>query len=162
VYRFTRPWPDGTTGIKLSPLELLEKLAAIVPLPCAHLVRYAGCLAPHSKLRDAIIPTSRQQGADGEATQTGTPSWNWARLLGCVFDLDMANCPFCRHGSLRIIAAITQESVMTRILRHLTLASVPPPMAPARCRQEIFTFDEAHASVVPEATCAQRQCISRL
>jgi hypothetical protein len=29
---FTRAWSDGTTGIKLSPLELLEKLAAIVPL----------------------------------------------------------------------------------------------------------------------------------
>jgi hypothetical protein len=28
VYRFTRPWSDGTTGIKLAPLELLEKLAA--------------------------------------------------------------------------------------------------------------------------------------
>ena len=78
VYMFTRPWSDGTTGIKLSPLELLEKLAAIVPLPRAHLVRYAGCLAPHSKLRDAIIPALRQQGADGEETQTGTPSWNWA------------------------------------------------------------------------------------
>jgi hypothetical protein len=56
-YRFTRPWSDGTTGIKLSPLELLEKLAALVPLPRAHLVRYSGCLAPHSKLRSAIIPT---------------------------------------------------------------------------------------------------------
>jgi hypothetical protein len=28
IYRFNRPWSDGTTGIKLSPLELLEKLAA--------------------------------------------------------------------------------------------------------------------------------------
>jgi hypothetical protein len=27
MYRFNRPWSDGTTGIKLSPLELLEKLA---------------------------------------------------------------------------------------------------------------------------------------
>ncbi len=27
VYRFTRAWSDGTMGIKLSPLELLEKLA---------------------------------------------------------------------------------------------------------------------------------------
>jgi len=60
VYRFTRPWSDGTTGIKLSPLELLEKLAALVPLPRAHLVRYGGCLAPHSKLRHEIIPTPRQ------------------------------------------------------------------------------------------------------
>jgi hypothetical protein len=47
------------------------------------------------------------------------------------------------------MAAIPQESVSTRILRHLTLASVPPPIAPARCRQERFAFDEAHASVGP-------------
>jgi hypothetical protein len=149
IYRFTRPWSDGTTGIKLSPLELLEKLAAIVPQPRAHLVRYAGCLAPHSKLRPAIIPTPRQQGADGDESKTGTPYWNWARLLGRVFNLDMATCPFCRRGSLHIIAAITEESVITRILRHLKLASVPPPIAPARLRQEIFTFDDAHASVGP-------------
>ena len=141
IYAFNRPWSDGTTGIKLSPFELLEKLAAIVPLPRVHLVRYAGCLAPHSKLRDAIIPTPRQQGVDGEEAKTGTPYWHWARLLGHIFDLDMATCPFCRRGSLRIIAAITQEAVITRILRHLKLASVPPPIAPARCRQEIFAFD---------------------
>jgi hypothetical protein len=154
VYLFTRPWSDGTTGIKLSPLELLEKLAALVPLPRIHLVRYAGCLAPHNTLRAAIIPTPRQQGVDGEDTKTGTPYWHWARLLGRVFDVDMGTClpplcgrrepcdlPFCRRGSLRIIAAITQESVITRILRHCKLTSVPPPIAPARCRQELFAFD---------------------
>jgi hypothetical protein len=43
VYTFTKPLSDGTTGITLSPLALLEKLAAIVPLPRVHLVRSAGC-----------------------------------------------------------------------------------------------------------------------
>ena len=60
VYTFTKPWSDGTTGIKLSPLKLLEKLAALVPLPRLHLVRYGGCLAPHSHLRGAITSTPRQ------------------------------------------------------------------------------------------------------
>jgi hypothetical protein len=73
VYSFHRPWSDGTTGITLSPLELLEKLSALVPLPRVHLVRYAGCLAPHSKLRETIIPTPRQQGVDGDEPKTGTP-----------------------------------------------------------------------------------------
>jgi hypothetical protein len=41
------------------------------------------------------------------------------------------------------------ESVMTRILLHLKLASVPSPIAPARLRQEICVFDDAHASVGP-------------
>ena len=50
LYSFTRAWSDGTTGIKLSPLELLEKLAAWVPPPRVHPVRYAGCLAAHRKL----------------------------------------------------------------------------------------------------------------
>jgi hypothetical protein len=146
VYSFTKPWSDGTTGITLSPLELLEKLAALVPLPRVHLVRYAGCLAPHSKLRDAIIPPPRQRGVDGEEAPLGTSSWSWARLLGRVFALDMATCPLCRCGSLRIIAAITQESVITRILRHGKLASAPPPIAPARARQERFAFAYAHAA----------------
>src|SRR5215813_10310536 len=99
-----------------------------------------GCLAPHSHLRGVIRPTPRQQGLDGEEAPTGTPYWPWARLLGRVFGLEMRTCPFCRRGTLRLIAVITQESVITRILRHLQLASVPPPMAPARARQERFTF----------------------
>jgi hypothetical protein len=140
IYTFTRPWSDGTTGITLSPLELLEKLAAVVPLPRVHLVRYAGCLAPHSQLRGAIIPTPRQQGVDGRETSVGTPCWSWARLLKRVFDLDLSTCPLCRRGSFRIIAAITHEAVITRILRHLKLAAVPPPIAPARARQEIFDW----------------------
>jgi hypothetical protein len=69
------------------------------------------------------------------------PYWHWSRLLGRVFDLDMATCPLCHCGALRIIAAITQESVIIRILGHLKLTSVPPPIAPARCRQELFAFD---------------------
>ena len=60
VYTFTHLWSDGTTGIRLSPVELVEKLAALVPLPRVYLVRYGGCLGPHSHLRGAIIPTPRQ------------------------------------------------------------------------------------------------------
>jgi len=122
-------------------VDLLEKLAALVPLPHVHLVRYGGCLAPHSHLRESVIPTPRQQGVDGADTPTGTPYWHWARLLGRVFALEMTTCPWCRRGTLRLIAVITQESVITRILRHLQLAAVPPPIAPARCRPEIFVFD---------------------
>jgi hypothetical protein len=97
-------------------------------------------LAPHSTLREAIIPTPRQQGVDGEEAQTGTPSWSWARLLGRVFALDMATCPLCRQGALRMIAAITQVEVIRKILRHLKRVADPPPLAPARARQATFDW----------------------
>jgi hypothetical protein len=143
VYTFTHPWSDGTTGIKLSPRELLEKLAALVPLPRMHLVRYGGYLAPHSHLRGAIIPTPRQQGMEDEEPDTGSPRWSWARLLKRVFAVDMTRCPYCQRGALRIIAAITQGEVIQKILRHLKLASDPPMIAPARVRQEAFAWSSA-------------------
>ena len=132
---FTHPWSDGTTGMRLAPLELLEKLAAFVPLPHVHLVRYGGCLAPHSHLREAIRPTPRQQGVDGAETQRGTPYWTWARLLGRVFHLEMVTCPLSQRGTLRLIAVMTQGAVIRKFLRHLKRAADPPPIAPARTRQ---------------------------
>jgi hypothetical protein len=139
VYTFTHPWSDGTTGIRLAPLELLEKLAALVPLPHVHLVRYGGCLAPHSHLRGSVIPTPRQQGVDTE-TDTRSPCWSWARLLHRVFALDMAHCPFCQCGTLRLIAVITQGAVIRKILRHLKRAADPPSIAPARARQAPYDW----------------------
>jgi hypothetical protein len=135
IYSFTHPWSDGTTGIRLSPLELLEKLAALVPLPHIHLVRYGGCLAPHSHLRGAILPTPRQQGLDEPEASPPSPRWNWARLLQRVFALEMARCPWCQQGMLRLIAVITQGEVIRKILHHLKLSVDPPPIAPARSRQ---------------------------
>jgi hypothetical protein len=139
LYTFSRPWSDGTTGIKLSPLELLEKLAALVPLPRMHLVRYGGCLAPHSQLRGSITPTPRQQGMDAPAA-SASPYWSWARLLKRVFAFDLERCPACGRGTLRIIAAITQADVIRKILRHLKLAAEPPPIAPARACQATFAW----------------------
>jgi hypothetical protein len=143
VYTFTHPWSDGTTGIRLSPLELLEKLAALVPLPRVHLVRYGGCLAPHSHLRGALIPTPRQQGVEDEETDTGSPRWSWVRLLKRVFALDMARCPWCQRGVLRIIATITHGEVIRKILRHLKLAVDPSPIAPARFHRAAFAWSSA-------------------
>ena len=51
----------------------------------------------------------------------------------------MERCPICQHGTLRIIAVITEVSVIKEILRHLKLAVDPPPIAPAR--QAAFAWD---------------------
>jgi hypothetical protein len=78
-----------------------------------------------------------------DVPDAGSPRWSWARLLKRVFALDMARCPFCQQGTLRIIAAITQGAVIRKILQHLKLAVAPPPIAPARVRQEAFAWSSA-------------------
>ncbi len=103
-----------------------------MPLQRLHLVRYGGCLAPHNNLRAAIIPTPRQQGVEEPEGRTPSPHWNWACLLKRVFAMDMERCPVCQQGTLRIIAVMTQGSVIRKILRHLKLAVDPPPLAPAQ------------------------------
>jgi hypothetical protein len=55
----------------------------------------------------------------------------------------MARCPFCQRGALRIIATITHSEVMRKILQHLKLSADPPPIAPARVRQEAFAWSSA-------------------
>ena len=77
------------------------------------------------------------------ATASASSRWSWARLLQRVLALGMARCPFCQQGTRRIIAAITQDEVIRKILRHLKLAADPPPLAPARLRQEAFAWSSA-------------------
>ncbi len=97
-----------------------------------HLVRYGGCLAPQSHLRAAIIPTPRQQGVEEPEGSATSPNWTWARLLKRVFSMDMERCPVCQQGTLRSIAALTEVSVIRKILRHVKLGVDPPPIAPAQ------------------------------
>ena len=36
IYRFDRPQPDGRTQLRLTPLELIDRLAALIPPPRIH------------------------------------------------------------------------------------------------------------------------------
>jgi hypothetical protein len=54
-YRLRRPRRDGTTHLALTPLELLEKLAALVPKHRDHDVHYQGVLAPNARWRGEVV-----------------------------------------------------------------------------------------------------------
>jgi hypothetical protein len=40
----------------MSPLEWMQRLAALVPRPRLHLIRYHGVLAPYAKWRSQVVP----------------------------------------------------------------------------------------------------------
>ncbi len=39
VLKLKSPWRDGTTHLVMSPLEFMQRLAALVPRPRLHLIR---------------------------------------------------------------------------------------------------------------------------
>ena len=56
VLKHKTSWRDGTTHLVLSPLEFMQRLAALVPRPRLHLIRFHGVLAPNAKLRAQVVP----------------------------------------------------------------------------------------------------------
>ncbi|WP_163998796.1 transposase [Pyxidicoccus caerfyrddinensis] len=56
AYRLKRPLPGGTTHLFFTELELLGRLASLVPPPRANLTRFHGVFAPGAKLRPFLLP----------------------------------------------------------------------------------------------------------
>ena len=70
AYELRHPWSDGTLRVVFEPLSFLEKLAALIPPPGAHLVTSHGVLAPAAVMRRRILPAGagnagRRSGSTG-------------------------------------------------------------------------------------------------
>ena len=115
VLKLKTAWRDGTTHIVMSPLEFMQRLAALVPRPRLHLIRFHGVLAPNAKLRALVVPQAPEEATGtSELTATepgcahGRPARiSWARLLKRVFQIDLEHCPNC-GGEIKIIAVIVE------------------------------------------------------
>lgn len=125
-YTLKTPYRNGTTHIVVGPLDLMARLAALVPPPRMHLTRYHGVFAPHSKLRAAVTPAHRGMGApkalsgdvEPQAPMPRHVAMNWARRLKRVFGIEIESCAGC-GGPLRIIASIEEPQIIAKILSHL-------------------------------------------
>ena len=139
IYRFKKPWDDGTTALKLTPMELMERLVALVPRPRIHLTRYHGVLGPHYKHRKQIVPKppelklvhEDQNIIEPKQLELKKKNIPWARLLARVFNIDVETCSKC-GGKMKIIAAIEDPKVIRKILEHMGLDTKPPPLYLAR------------------------------
>ena len=129
LYRFSEPDLLGRTALVLSPLELLERLSRLIPPPHIHRHRYHGALAPHARLRAAVVAIRREEAPPEEAAEEraatlatpappaspalppppaspdGRPASaariRWAQLLARVCEVLPLLCPAC-GGPMRI------------------------------------------------------------
>ncbi|MCP4307921.1 MAG: IS91 family transposase, partial [bacterium] len=115
----------------MTPLEFMQRLAALVPRPRLNLIRFHGALAPNAKIRPMITPgrpaAENDTSDDPDNVSHHSPSarMSWARLLKRVFDIDIEHCPHC-GGNMKIITAIEDPSVIAKILAHLGLPTRAP------------------------------------
>jgi len=116
----------------------MQRLAALVPRPRLHLIRFHGVLAPNAKLRAMAVlqePEAPAQAAppaecEANCARHRAAPMGWARLLKRAFELDLEHRPNC-GGELKIIAAILDATVIEKVLtpwvrrRERTTASRP-------------------------------------
>jgi hypothetical protein len=115
VYRYKRPFRDGSTHVILEPLDFMSRLAALVPRPRLNLTRFHGIFAPNFKHRRQIVP--RQPRGQVDSDKPLAPM-NWAQRLKRVFQIEIAACPHC-GGKLRVIACIEEPQLIRQILSHV-------------------------------------------
>jgi hypothetical protein len=112
-------------------MEVVEKLAALVPPPRQHLVRYHGVLAPNAKLRKQVVPQKKDEEELKKERGSSKNRLLWAALLARTFNLNMETCNRC-GGRVRMIAAVTDAASIKRYLDGVGLPSKPPEILPAR------------------------------
>jgi hypothetical protein len=146
VYVLKKPYSDGTTHIVMTQLELLERLASLVPRPRIHLTRFAGVFAPHYKYRAMVVPKPQVKLEPTKECKPSKSRISWAMLLKRVFNIDVETCSLCQ-GRMKIIAAIEDPPVIKKILEHLGLPSrraLPWPARgpPGRAEEDFEDFQQ--------------------
>jgi len=117
----------------------MEKLAALVPIPRANLVRYHGVLAPAAAWRSAVVPPTGEEAPPNQDPPGGrVPPARvpWAQLIARVWLTDVLRCVRC-GGQRAVLAGVTDPVAVRAILEHLGLDPEPPLPAPARAPPEL-------------------------
>ena len=144
VYRNPKPVRGTAPGTRpaalvLTPLELIDKIAALVPPPRAHRHRYYGVLAPNAPLRAvvtalapaAVAPAPTSAATREEPRHRAVARYLWAMLRSRIYEACPLQCPIC-HTEMRIIAFINDAGTVKKILDHIGESTQPPRIAPAR------------------------------
>jgi hypothetical protein len=142
---FKAAWKDGTHAVLLDPLDFIARLAALVPPPRFHMLRYHGVLAAHAAARAKVVP-GREPPSPPPQLLLFEPSealfeppasrhpWSW--LLRRVFAVDVSICPVegC-GGRMRVVEIATTPDDVARVLDGQparSRAPPPPDVAPAQ------------------------------
>jgi len=130
------------------PVEFIGLAAQHIPVPRVRLIRYFGLYSPKSRgkwndwahvVKHAPEGWKEQFGMEiheesGEFEETcdiggilhKKSKASWAQLIRKVYETDVMTCPKC-SSEMRVVAIITSELEVRKILRHLAKTGKSPP-----------------------------------
>lgn len=177
------PWHDGTSHLRFEPLELIGRLASLVPRPRKNTVIYHGVLAANARWRPEVIPQSRPASKQcmgihppacaapsSTAPQTSPDAGDAERPAPHPHTkpprrhprwADLMRRAFgidvleCPHcfGRLRLIATIESPPAVTAILDHLGLSTELPSLSPPRAPPNLDFADLLEPNGVDAPDC---------
>jgi hypothetical protein len=166
VYQFQRPLPGGQTYEVLSAMDLMKRLAELIPPPWMHLVRYYGVLAPHAKMREQVVMLAgpsealrlrlqkaaekmglelEQDSHDSDSSDEDKEektkvkkraSVSWALLMARIFEFLPLLCPRC-DSPMKMVGFIMEPKSVNQVLDHLDLPTEAPPVHPPRAPPQL-------------------------
>lgn len=111
-----RPWQTPTKAVVLDPLDLLTKLALLVPPARSKTVRFHGVYAPNATLRDEVLSyvAALQSIPQTGETQGHCRPIPVAEVLRRHTGVDLTRCPHC-FGPTRVTVRFPYRSARKRI-----------------------------------------------
>ena len=86
LYRYKRPFRDGSTHVVLEPLDFIARLASLVPRPRLDLTRFHGVFAPNFWRCRKIVPHHPRDRLDSDKPLA---PMCWVQRLKRVFAIDI-------------------------------------------------------------------------
>jgi len=156
VLNLVRYHPSKTNGgpayYEWTGVEFVRRVAALIPPPRKHVVRYYGALGPCSPLRSAVNCAAKGKATSAEleagyavtllgraAREAGKAAKkaasaarkSWAACMRKVFEVDPVLCGKC-GGEMKLVAVILDDGELDRILAHQGWPTQFPKTKPSR------------------------------
>ena len=132
-YQFKRTWSNGAQGITFEGIDLIERLAALIPFPYKNLTRYHGVFAPRSRFkkfmkgRRGVVAQLIEDERKCSLHKRRVYYTLWHELMKKVFNVDVLGCSFCGSG-MTIVSCISdyQIDVLECLVGYDAEARGPP------------------------------------
>lgn len=139
AYRMKKMDRKGNTVLVMSPMELLARIASLIPIPRRQTHRLFGVFAAKSKLRSQLVVVKMKRRPRGKKEDIRELGVNyrqpipWRELLQRIFGVDSLKCPKCGRR-MEVVAVIEDKAEAARYLAHVGLKADalirgPPPLA---------------------------------